>query len=94
MEHQGIAIVDGSPRRRDEDMPAGVAFFFGLMVGAFALWMAQKWAARKVARALHSDQPATTRTPEVRDLKDRVATLEAIITDKSHRLTAEIETLR
>ncbi len=97
--------ADGSAPIPIEQMPPMPAFLLGLMMGVLALWLIQKWGARKARQAL-AGGPTTERAVEllareneqqlgqIGRLQDRIAVLERIATDKPTRLFEEIDALK
>ena len=98
-------LADGSPPTGGEQMPPMAAFIMGAMMGVLALWLIQRWGARKARLAL-AGSPTTERAVEllareneqqlgqIARLQDRLAVLERIATDKPTRLFEEIDALK
>ena len=98
-------LANGSPPSMQEQMPPMLAFTMGLFMGVLALWLIQRWGARKAKLAL-AGGPTTERAVEllakeneqqlgqIGRLQDRIAVLERIATDKPTRLFEEIDSLR
>lgn len=97
--------ADGSGPMVEEQMPPMAAFMMGLFMGVLALWLIQRWGARKARLAL-TGGPTTERAVEllakeneqqlgqIGRLQDRLAVLERIATDKPTRLFEEIDALK
>jgi len=75
---------------------AGAAFFMGMIMGAFILWLLQREGRRRrhrpdaqVAAGVHD-----VSRDEVAALARRTATLEQIVTDPAARTAREIDALR
>lgn len=97
--------ADGSSPMVEEQMPPMAAFIIGVMMGVLALWLIQRWGARKARLAL-TGGPSTERAVEllakeneqqlgqIGRLQDRLAVLERIATDKPTRLLEEINSLK
>lgn len=81
--------------RSHHGMDAGAAFFMGMIMGAFILWLLQREGRRR-----HRPDAAVTAgvhdvsRDEVAALARRTATLEQIVTDPAARTAREIDALR
>ncbi len=77
---------------RHHEMDAGAAFFMGMIMGAFILWLLQREGRRRRRRP--EPQVADVSQHDVAALARRTANLERIITDPATRTANEIEALR
>ncbi len=77
---------------RSDGMEPGAAFFMGMIMGAFILWLLQREGRRRRHRP--DPQIADVSQHDVAALARRTATLERIITDPATRTANEIEALR
>ena len=87
-------------------MPPEAAFTIGLMLGTLATLLIQWYGRRKVRQAALApdldarrgvallDAENDRRVGQIDRLQDRLATIERIVTDRSHSLDREIDALR
>ncbi len=81
---------------RHDGMEPGAAFFMGMFMGAFILWLLQREGRRRSRRpdaAVVASVHDVSRD-EVAALARRTATLEQIVTDPAARTAREIDALR
>jgi len=87
-------------------MPPEAAFILGMILATIATLLVQAYGRRKVRQATRApdvdarrgvqllDAENERRIAQIDRLQDRLATVERIVTDRSHELTREIEQLR